>query len=150
MSEMFIYCDDASHTKRTAVATFREGSGGLAGRWVQVLKRRGKAGQGRQSRGVSLRADNTLERPPGSPGEARLARYMTIGPDSAWARTDVDDPRGRFVYRLFCRKCKRRPLVVRSGKLFVALERLAAQGVSEVPLTLIAAMLTVQSRQVND
>ena len=150
MSEVFIYCDDASHPRRTAVATFRQGSDGLAGRWVQVLKRSGKAGRGRESRGVSVRADNTLELPANSPEEATLAHSMTIGPVEAWARTDVDDPRGRFVYRLFCRKCKRRPLELRSVKLFPVLEALVLQRVSEVPLTLIAAMLTVQSRQVND
>ena len=146
MSELFIYCDDASHPNRTAVATFRQGSGGLAGSWVQVLKRRGKAGQGRESRGVTLRPDNTLALPAGSPEEAVLARHMTIGPDL----TGSDPTRSRFQFRLICRKCKDRPLEVRSENLSPLLDALVLQGVSEVPLALIAAMLVVQSRQVND
>ena len=146
MSEVFIYCDDASHPRRTAVATFRQGSDGLAGRWLQVRKHTGKADRGRQSRGVTLQADNTLAVPAGSPEEAMLARSITVGPDLTAA-----DPTGsRFQFRLFCRKCKRRPLELRSEKLFPALDKLALQGVSEVPLTLIVAMLAVQSRQVND
>jgi|ERR1035437_3519197 hypothetical protein len=146
MSEVFIYCDDASHARKCAVGTFRQGSGGLDGRWLQVLKRRGKAGQGRESRGVTLRPDNTLALPADSPEEAVLARQITIGPDL----TGSDPTRSRFQFRLVCRKCKDRPLEVRSEKLSPLLDALVLQGVSEVPLTLIAAMLTVQSRQVND
>jgi hypothetical protein len=146
VSDVFIYCDDASHPKRTAVATFRQGSGGLDGRWLQVLKRRGKTSQGRDSRGVTLRPDNTLALPADSPEEAVLSRQTTIGPNIAGAASTGS----RFQFRLVCRKCKERPLVVRSENLFPLLEALALQGVSEVPLTHIAAMLAVQSRQVND
>jgi hypothetical protein len=136
MSEMFIYCDDASHARRTAVVTFVRGP---EGRWMQVPKRWGKAARGHQSRGLMLEApDSSLRFPANSPEAAILARVMTFGPN--------DNPRARFVFPLFCRKCKARRVEVRSENLFPVLDALAAHGVSEVPLRVVAASLAKRSQ----
>jgi hypothetical protein len=123
VSEVFIYCDDASHPRRTAVETFQGSGGG----WVHISKPFGQKRRGRQSGSVTLDKDDNLK---GSPDY----------------RVYTNARMGRDRWRLSCRKCEDRPLEVRHEKLVPVLDKLAAQGVSEVSLTSIAAMLRVQSR----
>jgi hypothetical protein len=119
---IFVYCDDASHPRRVAVTNFIFRDPG----WGEEFTRKNGTDHG-----------------------------TTIGPDDAPFRlSDHDDPTAglrsgsfyRSRYALTCRKCKRRPLVLREEKLFSLLDDVAGTGVSEVSLGALVAILTRQSQ----
>lgn len=111
-----IRCDDASHPARlVAVADFYPTGDG---RW----RADGHAAA------VSLDED---DRPTGDSLEQLRAKRS-------------GEPMRRAVrsrYRLTCRKCRQRSVVVREENLYAALDKLAAHGVSEVSMAALAAIL---------
>lgn len=124
--KVFIYCDDPSHPRRVAVTNF------IAlpdGGWHEEPASR--VSTGHVGTGYHL-----LEDTPATTG---------------WALDpEVSNAQVRANHDLPCRKCKgqgRGTLTVRSEKLYPVLDGWRASGVSEVPLTLVAASLGRSNNQ---
>ena len=116
--KVFIYCDDPSHPKRVAVTNF------IAlpdGGWHEEPSSR--AATGKIGSGMHLIGDT-----PGGTG---------------WANDpDVNNADVRSRFEFSCRRCHNPvPVSARAENLFPVLDGLQTNGVSEVPLTLIAASL---------
>ncbi|HMM93981.1 hypothetical protein [Phycicoccus sp.] len=120
-----VFCEDPSHSgRRVPVTNFVAVP---RGGWHEVPASR--AGRGRTSAGYHL-----LENTPAETGWAL---------DPSVSNADIRD---RF--ELVCRKCKGKPkgqrgesVAARSENLFPVLDGWRASGVSEVPLSLLAASL---------
>jgi hypothetical protein len=113
---IFIYCDEQSHPKREAVTNFKPYSGLLGSGWHELPASRGH-GAGR----------SIVNNAPATAGWAN---------DPGIANSDH-----RNRYEFSCRKC-RKPVVAREEKLFSALDKFAADGESEIPLSKLAARVS--------
>jgi len=120
---IFIYCDDPSHSKRIAVTNFHPAGDGDEGRWNEWYTSR--AAQGARESGTTLVDD--------------------VPPEVGTWLEDPTSYQGRDVrsrYRLECRKCRHRTAVpAREDKFFAVLNLLAEHGVSEISLNGLAASL---------
>ncbi len=118
---VFIYCDDASHPKRVTVTSFARINGG----WIDVPTSRASA-SGYMGTGRTIVGDDL--------------------PEPGWALEPTEGA-VRDRHELVCRKCKRRPVPVKVDTLHPALDKIAAAGESEIPLSGMAAILRMQSQQ---
>lgn len=123
LSQVVIYCDDASHPPRRARVAVTNFYALGDGRWNEHYTE----SPSRQDSGTTLADDSRL--PPGSTNPQELAKFEVV----------------RSTYELVCRKCPGRPVEVREDKLFRALNAVAAVGESKVSLSELAAILKRQS-----
>lgn len=119
---MFIYCDNAAH-RRVAVTNLVKLPGPL-GRSGWHEQPASRASTGHVGTGRTMLGDQPAE--------------------TGWALGEQDEPT-RNRYELSCRKCGAR-VPAREETLWVALDVLAAHGVSEGSLTLLGATIAVQSK----
>ena len=120
--KVFIYCDDPSHPRRVAVTNFIAlPDGGWHEEPSSRASRDGYVGTGRTI------VDDTL-------------------PAAGWANQPSEDHQEiRDRFEMSCRKCRRSVVVVRKENLFPVLDGWRAAGVSELPLTVVAASLRRKS-----
>lgn len=114
---IFIYCDDPRHAKRVAVTNFYPIGDG---QWAEVAA---STASGRPAAPMLFGDD--VPKPGHSIGGVRL----------------VDVRRSRKRYRFECRKC-RRSAPATEKKLYAVLNAFAANGASDISLSVLAASLT--------
>lgn len=141
MSEVEIWCDDASHQKRVFVRAYRQQAidwpayarqqldielGDIPTRWAQINDKHSPK-QPRSST-VVLTVDDDTPTPPVHDGEA-------------WAAWRADPRPLRVRITLACRRCKSRGVEVRQDRLDSILDTLAANGIENVTLVQLAARM---------